>query len=324
MKYTRKHTIIGVLTAIFLVVAGVVFYAYQEGDFNKYKYHFDEQFRAKVDSFNLNCPLSIGICGYIKNLKIPVEPVEHSDSNYLHFFVEFHGNTNVAAEDDKECFRQLIRLQIRDIEQQTHFISDMRKRKIEHFICDIQGTGSDSIIRYEASLNQVVSLTHQARLRAQTLKRQITLLVEHESNLLPFEIDDGCLVVGESLQEGALVYDIALNGDMFSISTMTDAEIDYLIKDALIYSFCQDPTFTPYVFEAGLNYLFRVFDVSSEDYTSLQIALPNAEAKAAQLNQKGLNAVKDSLTDNSNIVFHEVLATREDVYPADSLQTKTE
>ena len=109
---------------------------------------------------------------------------------------------------------------------------------------------------------------------------------------------------------------------MYSISTMTDAEIDYLIKDAFIYSFCQDPTFTPYVFEAGLNYSFRVFDVSSEDYTLLQISLPNVEAKAAKLHEKGLKAVKDSLTSNKDVIYHSLLATKEDIYPQDSLTSE--
>ena len=322
MKLTRKNIVWCVFAVLFFIAVGVAFYSYQNGDFDKYKYHFDDEFRAKVDSFNLTCPLPIGICGYIKNVKLPIAPVEHADSNYLHLFVEFHGNTNVAAEDDKECFRQLIRLQILNIEQQTHFISDMHERNIKHFICDIQGTGSDSIIRFEASLNQVVNLTHQSRVRAQILKKQIALLVEHESNLLPYEIDDGCLVVGESLHDGVLEYEIALNGDMYSISTMTDAEIDYLIKDAFIYSFCQDPTFTPYVFEAGLNYSFRVFDVSSEDYTLLQISLPNVEAKAAKLHEKGLKAVKDSLTSNKDVIYHSLLATKEDIYPQDSLTSE--
>lgn len=319
MKFTRNNIIRCVFAVLFIFAVGVAFYSYQNGAFDKYKYHFDEEFRAKVDSFNLTCPLPIGICGYIKNVKIPVAPVEKADSNYLHVFVEFHGNTNVVAEDDKECFRQLIRLQIPNIELQTHFISDMEERNIEHFICDIQGTGSDSIIRYEATLNQVVNLAHQARMKSIILKKQIALLVEHESNLLPYEIDDGCLVVGESLRDEVLEYELALNGDMYSISTMTDAEIDYLIKDAFIYSFCQDPTFTPYVFDAGLNYSFRVFDVSSEDYTMLQIALPNVEAKAAKLKEKGLNAVKDSLTSNKAFIYHNLIATREDIYPPDSL-----
>ena len=79
MKLTRKNIVWCVFAVLFFIAVGVAFYSYQNGDFDKYKYHFDDEFRAKVDSFNLTCPLPIGICGYIKNVKLPIAPVEHAD-----------------------------------------------------------------------------------------------------------------------------------------------------------------------------------------------------------------------------------------------------
>ena len=74
MKLTRKNIVWCVFAVLFFIAVGVAFYSYQNGDFDKYKYHFDDEFRAKVDSFNL-CNGSVPRLGMLSIPRFRCPPV---------------------------------------------------------------------------------------------------------------------------------------------------------------------------------------------------------------------------------------------------------